>query len=234
MLCLRCGESRSENTEVCPACGERELGEEVSVARRGIPAAPLFQPNSFETSAEVDAGDARRDGAIVDCGEALVVIRARSADRTPILQLLGCALTTLEALGMKGWAIVDCDEATVIVYVGYTDHGPLPQLPHPFPTVEMKGWAQRSDVIMEKLVSVPHTQPLANRENPNGLTAREVTVLRLVAGGRTNKEIAAELVLSVGTVERHIANIYGKIGARGRAEATVYALGHGLTPAPLQ
>lgn len=59
---------------------------------------------------------------------------------------------------------------------------------------------------------------------PDGLTDREVQVLRLVAGGRTNNEVAAELVISIRTVERHIGNIYAKIGARGRVDATVYAL----------
>ena len=62
----------------------------------------------------------------------------------------------------------------------------------------------------------------------HGLTAREVQVLRLVAGGRTSKEIAAELVLSVRTIERHVENIYGKIGARNKAHATAYALTRGI------
>jgi DNA-binding CsgD family transcriptional regulator/tetratricopeptide (TPR) repeat protein len=62
-----------------------------------------------------------------------------------------------------------------------------------------------------------------------GLTAREIEVLRLVAAGRTSREIAEELVVSVSTVERHIANIYAKIGARGRVDATAYALVHGIT-----
>lgn len=62
----------------------------------------------------------------------------------------------------------------------------------------------------------------------HGLTEREVQVLRLVAGGQTSKEIAAELVLSVRTVERHVENIYGKIGARNRADATAYALTRGI------
>ena len=53
-------------------------------------------------------------------------------------------------------------------------------------------------------------------------------VLRLIAAGRSNQEIAAGLVLSLRTVERHITNLYGKIKARGRADATSYALGHGL------
>jgi len=66
------------------------------------------------------------------------------------------------------------------------------------------------------------------RAHPDSLTEREIEVLRLLAGGRTNKEIADELVLSVRTVERHIGNIYGKIGARGRADATAYALSRAL------
>jgi DNA-binding NarL/FixJ family response regulator len=61
-----------------------------------------------------------------------------------------------------------------------------------------------------------------------GLTSREVEVLRLVAQGQSNKEIAAALVLSVRTVERHITNLYGKIDARGKADATAYAFKHGL------
>jgi predicted ATPase/DNA-binding CsgD family transcriptional regulator len=61
-----------------------------------------------------------------------------------------------------------------------------------------------------------------------GLTAREAEVLRLVAKGQSNKEIAAELMLSVRTVERHITNIYSKINARGKADATAYAIRHGL------
>ena len=61
-----------------------------------------------------------------------------------------------------------------------------------------------------------------------GLTSREAEVLRLLAQGQSNKEIAAELVLSVRTVERHITNLYGKIDARGKADATAYAIHHGL------
>ena len=61
-----------------------------------------------------------------------------------------------------------------------------------------------------------------------GLTGREVQVLSLLAGGLTSKEVAEELSLSVTTVQRHIANIYMKIGVRNRAEATAYALRSGL------
>ena len=66
---------------------------------------------------------------------------------------------------------------------------------------------------------------------PDGLTAREAEVLGLLASGKTNKQIASELVLSVSTVQRHVANVYAKIGAHGRAEATAYALRRGIAQA---
>jgi len=65
-----------------------------------------------------------------------------------------------------------------------------------------------------------------------GLSVREAEVLRLVARGLSNDDIARELVLSVRTVERHVANIYAKIGASGRtgrAIATAWAHAHGVT-----
>ncbi|HET9005524.1 MAG TPA: response regulator transcription factor, partial [Actinomycetes bacterium] len=61
-----------------------------------------------------------------------------------------------------------------------------------------------------------------------GLTAREVEVLRLVATGRTNRAIAAELVLSQRTVDRHVSNIFTKLGVPSRAAATAWAYEHRL------
>jgi len=61
-----------------------------------------------------------------------------------------------------------------------------------------------------------------------GLSRRELEVLRLVAGGESNAQIARRLGLSTHTVERHVTNLYRKIGARGRADATAYALRSGL------
>jgi DNA-binding CsgD family transcriptional regulator len=69
---------------------------------------------------------------------------------------------------------------------------------------------------------------------PDDLTGRQVEILCLLASGRSNKEIATTLSLSVRTVEHHVAHIYGKIGASGRVAATAYALRHGLVPAHSQ
>jgi HD-GYP domain-containing protein (c-di-GMP phosphodiesterase class II) len=65
-------------------------------------------------------------------------------------------------------------------------------------------------------------------EWPDGLTDREVEVLRLVARGLSNKEVAAQLVIAPKTVGRHVENVYGKIGVRTRAGAALYALERGL------
>ena len=56
------------------------------------------------------------------------------------------------------------------------------------------------------------------------LTHRQLQVLRLIAAGKSSREVAAELILSERTVQRHIADLYTKIGARNRAEATAFAL----------
>lgn len=68
---------------------------------------------------------------------------------------------------------------------------------------------------------------------PDGLTARQAEVLRLLAAGMSNKQIAGELYLSPATVERHLATVYRKLGLAGRVEATRYAVRSGLAgPSP--
>jgi DNA-binding CsgD family transcriptional regulator len=62
----------------------------------------------------------------------------------------------------------------------------------------------------------------------HGLTPRELQVLRLVATGVTNRSIAAELVLSERTIDRHVSNIFTKLGVSSRAAATAYAYEHAL------
>jgi len=64
-----------------------------------------------------------------------------------------------------------------------------------------------------------------------GLTAREIEVLRLLATGKTNRSIAAELAISEKTVARHVSNIFTKLDLSSRAAATAYAFQHNLTAA---
>jgi DNA-binding NarL/FixJ family response regulator len=62
----------------------------------------------------------------------------------------------------------------------------------------------------------------------HGLTARELEVLRLLAAGKTNHAIATDLVLAAKTIDRHVTNIYAKLGVSSRAAATAYAYQHRL------
>jgi DNA-binding CsgD family transcriptional regulator len=68
----------------------------------------------------------------------------------------------------------------------------------------------------------------APSKSAHGLSPRELEVLRHVAGGKMNKEIAAELVLSERTIERHVSNIFAKLGVSTRAAATAFAYEHQL------
>lgn len=68
------------------------------------------------------------------------------------------------------------------------------------------------------------TLPLHN----NDLTTREIEVLRLIARGATNREIAESLVISEGTVKNHISSILSRLGLRDRTQAAIYAREHGL------
>jgi HD-GYP domain-containing protein (c-di-GMP phosphodiesterase class II) len=66
------------------------------------------------------------------------------------------------------------------------------------------------------------------REWPSGLTAREVDVLRLIARGMSNRDVARELVISAKTAGSHVEHIYTKIGVSNRAQASLFAVKHGL------
>ena len=99
-------------------------------------------------------------------------------------------------------------------------------------TAEMELDAAR--VVFEHLGAAPdlaRVDSLVRRASSrwtHGLTPRELQVLRLVSAGRTNKAIAAELVLSERTVDRHVSNIFTKLGVSSRAAATAYAYEHRL------
>ncbi len=95
------------------------------------------------------------------------------------------------------------------------------------------GAGREADRAEPRLRPVNDT-PRKERQVPlGGLTSREVEILRLIAEGLSNHAIAAQLVVSVRTVESHLSKIYDKIGASGkvaRATAVAYGLRHGLVP----
>ncbi|MFP3906640.1 MAG: LuxR C-terminal-related transcriptional regulator [Acidimicrobiales bacterium] len=87
--------------------------------------------------------------------------------------------------------------------------------------------------VFEELGAAPDLSRTGESAGPvettrHGLTARELEVLSHLSAGSTNKAIAAELVLSERTVERHVSNIFAKLGVSTRAAATAFAHRHGM------
>jgi len=90
--------------------------------------------------------------------------------------------------------------------------------------------AQESLAISTTAIAEPSSMPHPPKAltPPNGLTAREVEVLRLLAWGLTSAQIAERLVIGVVTVNFYVRSIYSKLGVTSRAAATRYALEHHL------
>jgi DNA-binding NarL/FixJ family response regulator len=84
----------------------------------------------------------------------------------------------------------------------------------------------KSLVVAEPGAGTARYRPL---ETLRQYTQRELQVLRLVADGNTNREVATTLVISDGTVKRHLDNIFAKLGVSSRAAATAAALRSGIT-----
>jgi DNA-binding CsgD family transcriptional regulator len=85
------------------------------------------------------------------------------------------------------------------------------------------GMTPLADKIVELQEQVA-SQPVTSPAHPDGLAAREVEVLRLVAAGKSNPEIADELVITLRTAGNHVSNILNKTGLNNRTEATAYAI----------
>jgi ATP/maltotriose-dependent transcriptional regulator MalT len=88
--------------------------------------------------------------------------------------------------------------------------------------------ARDESVRVGRLVGAGSTDRADRADRASELTQREREVLRLVAAGRTNREIAAALFISDHTVGRHLQNIFTKLGVSSRAAATAYAYEHGI------
>jgi DNA-binding CsgD family transcriptional regulator len=141
-----------------------------------------------------------------DAGAALVSLR-RAGD---VWQQLGApyeAARVRELVGLACRALGDDDTAALELDAAravFRDLGAVPDL-------------VRLDSLSGAALADAH-----------GLTKRELEVLRHLAAGETNKAIAADLVLSERTVDRHVSNLFAKLGVSSRAAATAYAYEHRL------
>ncbi len=181
---------------------------EAALSLAGDPHQPLALLAARRLLGELAASDARLAAARAHLDAALALAEACAAPCERALTLLAMAELYLHD-GQSSAAHARIDEARAICL-------PLAATPA----------LARADALAARLT--PARQ--ARQDYPIGLSTREVEVLRRIAAGESNREIAAALSLSVRTVEKHIAHIYNKIDARGRADAAAYAFRHGLLP----
>jgi DNA-binding CsgD family transcriptional regulator len=177
-----------------------------ALAHASEPRQPLAQLAAHRLQGEISGAAGRYDDATSHLDAALDLAAACAAPYERALTLLAVAELRL-AEGNDADVRALLEEARGIC----SDLGATPAL-------------ARADTLAARL---PDGHRVTSAY-PAGLTRREAEVLGLLAAGRSNKEIAAELFLSERTVERHITNVYRKIGTRRRTEAMAFALSHGL------
>ena len=181
--------------------GGRALGHATA------PRQPLALLAAHRLCGELDTAAGRHADAAAHLDQALTLAEACAAPYERALTLL--ALAELRAATGKQAAARDLLEEVSAICT------PL----------DAKPALARADALAERL-SAAKAPPAGY---PAGLTAREVEVLRLVAQGLTNAEVAARLSLSPRTVDRHLNAIYTKAGLSSRSAATRFALEHQLS-----
>ena len=88
-----------------------------------------------------------------------------------------------------------------------------------------------SSALVDELSHMGGDPDVGSVRHENGLTERELEIVRLVASGYKNKEVGSSLSISERTVKTHLTNIFQKLGVRNRVGLVMYALKHGLTGA---
>lgn len=156
------------------------------------------------------------------CLEGLARVTGTRGDHERAVRMLGAAAALLEAAGDPVYAHAQ-DRAYYERVVGALRSGLDEE-------TFRAAWSEGRAMEMEQAVeyALEPTEPPAPPARPAGLSAREVEVLRLVATGMTNAQVARALFISPNTVNRHLNSIYGKLGASSRAAATRFAAEHRL------
>lgn len=209
------------------------------VAVAGDPGGPLRRARllAAQVDAAVAAGDFEEAAAVADeleafarrFGAAALIAMAHTA-RGTFAFAMGDADAALEHLrrACTGWRELRLPHEEARARMSYAqavraagdEDGALAELRAALAVFERLGAVADAALVIELLGGPTFL--------PRGLTAREAEVLRLLAAGRSNRVIAAELVISEHTVARHLQNIFAKLDVSSRSAATAFAFEHGL------
>jgi predicted ATPase/DNA-binding CsgD family transcriptional regulator len=145
-------------------------------------------------------------------------------------RLLGASV----ASGGQRTAATSVWQATRMEYEHYLDLARVRLTEEEFQSAQKVGKAMSLEQAVDYAQNLPLKPEItpASREMPDGLTGREREVAALIGQGKTNGEIANELVLSKRTVESHVSKILSKLGLTSRGQIMRWAIDHGLTQTP--
>jgi len=146
----------------------------------------------------------------------------RISPRTQVLVLTACDEKEEHVrafkLGAKGVILKDSARQTLM------------QAIHTVSTGQVWVDPRMTGALVEELSHLGTDPGGFSGRDENGLTERELEIVRLVASGYKNKEVGHQLTISERTVKTHLTNIFQKLGVRDRVGLVMYALKHGLTP----
>ena len=217
------------NTDAAEAAIRRVL-DEAAVPGQRASVLPAFVEIMLAAGDPEAAGDACRELEAIAESQGVAAIGAMAAEARGRVALAGedhrAALSSLRRAA-QAWQELDAPyEAARVRSLVALACGELGD--EDTATLELEG----ARAVFEELAAAPDLARLdelaltASAGHPYGLTDRELEVLRHLSAGATNKAIAAELVLSVRTVDRHVSNIFTKLGVSSRAAATARAHEH--------
>jgi DNA-binding NarL/FixJ family response regulator len=183
------------------------------------------------------------DASIVVVGEASNGQEAidLAATLKPRVVVMDCAMPGTSGLTATRQILRDAPEAAILMLSMHSEHTLVRQALD----AGARGYILKNALELDLAAAVKRVAagetvldpgvspaPAAKGERKSGLTTRELEVLQLICAGRSNREIAAVLDLSVNTVAVHRANIMDALGVHKTAELVVYAIHHGLVPLP--
>ena len=155
---------------------------------------------------------ARREGRFRADMEIKLLFSRYCQDKGDVPTALTWLSEALEIAAPEGYTRLFLDEEPVLEL--------LPQVRETAPDLV--------DAILGQQISLDTVEKPAQPQLPEPLTEQELNILALIVGGKTNRKIADELVITVGTVKWHVHNILQKLGVKNRTQATIRAQELGL------
>ncbi len=209
------------------------LADDQRVVREGLSVLLELLDDVEVVGAAVDGEEAVQFAAELHPDVVLMDLRMPRCDGVEATRRLQAQDPTIKVLALTTYAddrsVIDALRAGARGYL--TKNAGAKEIEEALKQVS-RGHAAIDPAVQHHLLDVIAGRSLAETgiapHLPDGLTAREAEVLTLIANGLTNGQIAERLFVNETTVKSHINHLFGKIGARDRAQAVTYAYRHGL------